>query len=166
MNVQNLNVTIELTEEQARRIAADWHSGQFSELYTFSSSGGGSLRDLLIEVDHLICVETEGTEKARELRKLRRYFVRDVPLGSASTGTLRGEDLYESFLSLLHQLDPKFAEDFDETAEGEELDDEVNCLMDCLNWYSPEGYYFGAHCGDGADFGFWPLEDYDEDANS
>ena len=32
-------------------------------------------------------------------------------------------------------------------------------LMDALNEQAPFGLYFGAHQGDGSDFGFWP--DYD-----
>ena len=32
-------------------------------------------------------------------------------------------------------------------------------LMSLMNDYAPEGYYFGAHEGDGSDFGVWPIED-------
>ena len=34
----------------------------------------------------------------------------------------------------------------------------VNDLMDALNEYAPDGYYFGAIEGDGSDFGFWQDE--------
>lgn len=32
-------------------------------------------------------------------------------------------------------------------------------LTDILEGVAPEGYYFGAHEGDGADFGFWPVDE-------
>lgn len=31
-------------------------------------------------------------------------------------------------------------------------------LFDLIEALAPEGYYFGAHPGDGSDFGFWELE--------
>ena len=35
-------------------------------------------------------------------------------------------------------------------------------LQDALNYLAPEGYRFGTHEGDGADFGWWKVEN-DED---
>ena len=32
-------------------------------------------------------------------------------------------------------------------------------LFDTLDSYAPEGYYFGAHPGDGSDFGYWKCEE-------
>ena len=33
----------------------------------------------------------------------------------------------------------------------------VDALIDALDDYAPDGCSFGAHEGDGADFGFWPV---------
>jgi len=39
----------------------------------------------------------------------------------------------------------------------------IGQLVDLLNEDLPEGMYFGANEGDGADFGYWPMND-DQDA--
>ena len=109
-----------------------------------------------------------------------------VELGSISTGTLRNEDLLPAFRNELHNLSDgqhPLVELFDRTVETEPWldwysvdirladiapeDQEyaselVNDLMDALNEYAPPHTYFGAHEGDGADFGFWPdMESFD-----
>ena len=90
--------------------------------------------------------------------------------GSISTGTLKVDDLIEAFANTLQNL----AANADHLNLAEEAlafpepqnDDEANdaferliALSDALQEYAPEGYYFGAHPGDGADFGFWPVQD-------
>lgn len=37
----------------------------------------------------------------------------------------------------------------------------IDQLIGLLNEYAPPGHYFGAHVGDGSDFGFWPHDDGD-----
>jgi hypothetical protein len=96
-------------------------------------------------------------------------------LGSVSTGTLRTEDLLETFAATLNSLDkanPLIGEaldllaldDWNPGALVEKACEIVNELTDALNECSPPFVYFGAHEGDGADFGFWiAFEALDEE---
>jgi hypothetical protein len=89
--------------------------------------------------------------------------------GSVSSGTIREEDLVPAFLSVLRELDPKATEildlEFEEIRRDHDWDSEEisrflnETLWDALEANAPDGWYFGAHPGDGADYGFWPLED-------
>lgn len=102
--------------------------------------------------------------------------------GAVSHGTLLNRDLMESLSSELerycgaeltpacldqrafdawHSVNDARAmlenEAFDcETEAGSEM---VNELIDRLNSYAPDGFYFGTHEGDGSDFGFWQSSD-------
>ena len=87
--------------------------------------------------------------------------------GSVSCATMRPEDLIPAFLSVLEGLDkarhdqivndPEFAPWFkDKNAETGDF--VLVELFDVLEEYAPEGAYFGASEGDGADFGFFPCE--------
>ena len=107
-------------------------------------------------------------------------------IGSISHGTLINEDLIESFIYELRQQRPlsrqhrKVIRDVEKTMKDagrlERLHAEVlswgdvadssECvseLMDALDCYAPIGFYFGAHPGDGSDFGFWLSENFIED---
>jgi hypothetical protein len=81
-------------------------------------------------------------------------------VGSVSHGTLRPEDLVPTFAILLYKLDP---EHFPER-HPVDLEEEVEWLIDRLNDYAPPYFYFGAHPGDGSDFGFWFDEESFEQA--
>jgi len=72
-------------------------------------------------------------------------------LGSVSTGTLRPQDLLPAFESAYEMVNPtgKLAAFF------EDIDEHLTLLEDEINNYCPPFVYFGAHEGDGADFGFW-----------
>ena len=102
-------------------------------------------------------------------------YVPEPPTGSIISGTLRPEDLAPAFLDALVLVDPAFVgtpryhafvadvarvvvSEGEWDAEGEvlaSLDDHINAVL-------PSGYRFGAHEGDGADFGIWEYdpEDY------
>ena len=67
-------------------------------------------------------------------------------LGSISTGTLKPEDLAPVFIEEL------FNRGVDAGGVPEDMDE----LYEALNDVCPPFVYFGAHPGDGADFGFWP----------
>jgi hypothetical protein len=98
--------------------------------------------------------------------------------GSVSSGTIRAYDLVRAFGLELESLDPAVHEQlFDPPnapapvpceADGDEshafwaseaADSLLEALEQALNERAPEGHYFGAHPGDGADYGFWPLPD-------
>lgn len=85
-------------------------------------------------------------------------------IGSVSSGTMRPEDLIPCFASLLRNLDIADAhhelimdanaiEDYGSDDAAEILSE----LFAVLNDYAPEDCYFGAHEGDGADYGFWRI---------
>lgn len=85
--------------------------------------------------------------------------------GSVSHGTMLPGDLIPAFLSMLKHLDPDRAKSIEEEYEdvirdpdGADADvenDLLERLFDILDEYSPNGCYFGAHEGDGSDYGYW-----------
>jgi len=115
-------------------------------------------------------------------------------LGSISSGTMRAEDLIPAFMSALDdvkddlitdgdantkadvariddflaELERRMVDDSGETrADYFSSDDacfDLEELGDRLDEHAPPYCYFGAHCGDGADFGFWLSIDALSDA--
>lgn len=93
-------------------------------------------------------------------------------IGSVSWGTMRAEDLIPTFADELESLiaaqpnhaeweeharlvaEARAIEDFD----SEEAVGIVEALFDVLEDFAPDGAYFGAHEGDGSDYGFWPVD--------
>ena len=94
--------------------------------------------------------------------------------GTVSHGTLREQDLVPAFLSVLEEhaseAHERITDQYPNVIEALRRDpdgivdwDPVHWLMedlvDALDEAAPDGYWFGAHEGDGADFGFWEIED-------
>ena len=105
-------------------------------------------------------------------------------IGSISSGTLRTQDLLESFLwDLRHQkplqrehrkLCTRIQEKLDKALNGEfgeqdayftdeTADWDLEELTNALQEYAPAYFYFGTHPGDGADFGYWLSESFEQD---
>lgn len=96
-----------------------------------------------------------------------------------SSSTLKSEHLLVSFWETLESLsvslDSEILSDLqrlvgedskEEDYKEEEASELLLCLFDLLQEKSPEGFYFGSHPGDGALFGFWLSEDWEEALSS
>lgn len=90
---------------------------------------------------------------------------------------MRSEDLIPEFLYCLEQQDKltgahkKLVREINERMESEdyfeseESDWDLEELFDTLEEYAMPYFYFGAHPGDGADYGYWLSEDMESDFN-
>lgn len=105
------------------------------------------------------------------------------PIGTVSSGTMREEDLVPDFVWKLRQLakrakyvDAKTRREHrklcseiearmeqDGYYESDDAAEDLNeCLFDALDTYAAPYFYFGSHPGDGSDYGFWLIEDFEE----
>jgi len=96
--------------------------------------------------------------------------------GSVSSGTMRPEHLIPSFLSVASDLkirnkklsrirrtlnhSEKYREKY---FSSEDSSFDLDFLFDLLNEYSPPYFFFGAHPGNGSDYGFWLSEFFPEE---
>lgn len=95
----------------------------------------------------------------------------DIEPGTVIHGTLRNQDLYPVFLDILKGFGIGWNDDEGLTGAGPhddiwdteyatvavlELMDELDSIA------STVGMRFGAHEGDGSDFGFWEFEDEED----
>lgn len=92
--------------------------------------------------------------------------------GTLIRGTLRRQDLIPAFL---HELATRTSHEYavklagftpdnmpDEDSDLWDSDDAyelLDALFDELDRLAPAGHYFGAHPGDGSDFGYWLVEE-------
>jgi len=95
--------------------------------------------------------------------------------GTIIHGTLRPQDLIPAFTEALSLVDPTgyaqwtisapfgivpahaLEDDGAEWWQSEDCPHTLEALFDALDAAAPEGFYFGAHEGDGSDFGFWRV---------
>ena len=109
----------------------------------------------------------------------------DYPMGTESHATMRAEDLIPTFtyslksyatisrignvsrkdrknhLALVRDIEART-----EVAgyyESDNADYDLDSLFDALCEYAAPYFYFGAHPGDGSDYGYWLSEGFDED---
>jgi hypothetical protein len=87
---------------------------------------------------------------------------------SVSWGTLRTEDLIGRGLGFLDSVAGPLHLEYDIVSIRSELSANDDAwreivlneyIFDLLDEIAPDGCYFGAHPGDGSDFGFWEYED-------
>ncbi len=89
-------------------------------------------------------------------------MTRKARIGSISSGTLRSKDLLPAFAGELELLDAAgrytglVAESRSVDADSDEAREVLGDLEQALGELAPPYCYFGAHRGDGADFGYWP----------
>ena len=102
-----------------------------------------------------------------------------APLGATLIhGTMRTCDLVPTFLEAIKDtvgydqmvldinganpdlsvITVQDASEWDERWSSTEMTYFLDELFDILNNYAPDGYYFGAHPGDGSDYGYWTEE--------
>jgi hypothetical protein len=113
---------------------------------------------------------------------LQRIKARRKNMGSVISGTMRPEDLLPAFIDTVRGQRPLNREHSKDVTEiqrridrhyrkpeksdyfiFDSADDDIERLFDILTEYCPQGFYFGAHPGDGADYGFWLSETFIED---
>ncbi len=98
------------------------------------------------------------------------------PIGSVSSGTMRPEDLipcfWDEYMSLCqqnHEVPSEEAGAIERRIEvegyweSEEAHYDLEWLFDALHEFAAPYFYFGSHPGNGADYGFWLSEGWDED---
>jgi hypothetical protein len=110
-----------------------------------------------------------NTQRKNKMEKFESFKNRTI-----ISGTYRNQDLIPAFTSALSELNPEgyaqillnpivpayAQEDHDsEWWDSEDAVGVLDVLINALEECHQDDYYFGAHPGDGSDFGFWKYED-------
>ena len=92
-----------------------------------------------------------------------------TPTGTVIHGTLRKQDLNQAFCEWLDyyrndaflDIVENYGDSREDLIMDGDNDDEwlLEALLEAIGECMPDGYYFGAHVGDGSDFGIWPIDD-------
>jgi hypothetical protein len=100
-----------------------------------------------------------------------------INIGSVSHATMRPEDLIPTFISELRYQKPlhrehrKLIREIEANMrrmkspayfDSEQVQWDLEALFDALEAYAPAYFYFGAHPGDGADYGYWLSDDWEQ----
>ena len=118
--------------------------------------------DSIVAMVAALDVDYDRLEELRDAQKAQT---------SISHGTMRPQDVLTALLDALAEHDedayaqcinliPAHASEDDDAAWwSEEAPGHIDALFDTLNDCAPAGLYFGAHPGDGSDYGVWLSED-------
>lgn len=100
---------------------------------------------------------------------MKGQIMKTAKLGTVSRGTMRARDLIPAFADALRALRgalPKTPHNNIRALRGnfdsEEADDVVTELFEELESLAPDYTMFGAHPGDGSDYGFWLIDDWQQ----
>jgi len=94
--------------------------------------------------------------------------------GTVSHATMRAEDLIPAFLAELRSgpLKREHRKTCTEIAnrlgkrkywDSGDVEWDLEALFDLLDVYAAPYFYFGAHPGDGSDYGYWLVEDFHQE---
>lgn len=97
-------------------------------------------------------------------------------IGSVSHATMREEDLIPAFISelrsqrplsrahrkLIREIESRMCavQDMAEYYDSDDASSDLEELFNALEAYCMPYFYFGAHPGDGADYGYWLSDDF------